>query len=332
MVKVLESALPPSWRLQWHEALDPRGLDGTLALASAKGEGVAFDVEIRQRFEPRDVASLAERFERSGAQHPLLFASFVSGRSRELLRERGISSADTSGNIDISAECVLISRAGAEKDPSKSPHPRASLRGPITGRIVRFLCEHAAPLKVGTISRETCVPTGNVSRTLAFLEREHLVERGKRGVVEDIFWKQIIEEWSVALEAERILVGFIEPHGIDVTLRRIRDAAETYALTGQFASARLAPVAPSNSLDIYARDIYALAAKLGLRESEGAGNVRIIQAYDRVALEGTICYDGLTLAAPPQIAADLLTLPHRSRTEYETLLDWMEEHVDVWRR
>jgi hypothetical protein len=69
-----------------------------------------------------------------------------------------------------------------------------------------------------------------------------------------------------------------------------------------------------------------------LRRSERVGNVRLIEAPDRVVFERLMHVNGFSIAAPSQVAADLLTLPKRSNDEYDSLLVWMRENELSWRR
>ena len=41
--------------------------------------------------------------------------------------------------------------------------------------------------------------------------------------------------------------------------------------------------------------------------------------------------DGLVLANPSQVAADLMISPGRGPAEAVALVGWMKEHEDVWR-
>lgn len=328
----LAKLLPETWHARWSPGEARDGFDGTLSITNAQAETVPFDVEAKARFEPRDIGSLVAHFAARRARNPLLFSRFLSARARELLIEHAISYVDATGNVRITSPALFVQLEGARKDPERNAVPRSSLRGPVTGRIVRYLCETKTPFTVSDIARSTDSYTGNISRVLEYLEREHLIERGARGAVRSVSWTQLIEVWARALEADRIDMLYLEPHGIDATLERLHRMEQPYALTGQFASARLAPIAPSVALDIYVADIESAAKTLELREGPNIGNVRLIRAFDRVAFERTLEYEGLNLAGPAQIAADLLTLPHRSRDEYSALIDWMKEHTVVWRR
>jgi hypothetical protein len=299
------------------------------------GSPSVFRVELKGRFEPRD----ADRLERANGtlapgERLLVVAPHFSARSQQLLRERNISYLDSSGNAWLSTDSLLIDRAGSDTAPKTNAErlPRTSLRGPITGRIIRFVCDTRAPLKVRQIAAETNVHPGNVSRILGFLERERLVER-RSGSVSSVEWEALIRRWSADLQKDRRAESFLEPHGLDVVTRRLSSWDLPYAITGPFAAAQLAPAAAPVAIDLYVDDVEQARAALSLRRSERIGNVRLIEAFDRVVFERTMTTTTNTvLACPSQIAADLLALPARSSDEYLALIDWMKRYESVWRR
>ena len=51
-----------------------------------------------------------------------------------------------------------------------------------------------------------------------------------------------------------------------------------------------------------------------------------------VAFERTWDQAGITYAALPQVAVDLMTSPGRGPAEAAALIEWMEENEDAWRR
>ncbi len=68
-----------------------------------------------------------------------------------------------------------------------------------------------------------------------------------------------------------------------------------------------------------------------LRLAESGGNVMLVRPFDAVAFARTWADQGLTYAALPQVAADLLTSPGRAPSEGEELLAWMEKNPGAWR-
>ncbi len=134
-------------------------------------------------------------------------------------------------------------------------------------------------------------------------------------------------------EKDRRAESFLEPHGVGALTGRLADWNLPYAITGPFASAELAPAAMPIAIDVYVRDIEEAREALSLRRSERIGNVRLIEAFDRVVFERTMTTnENLTLASPTQIAADSWTLPKRSSDEYLKLIDWMKRNESTWRR
>jgi hypothetical protein len=101
--------------------------------------------------------------------------------------------------------------------------------------------------------------------------------------------------------------------------------------TGSFAAARLAPVTAQRLLVVFVQEASAAASKLDLRPAEAGANVLLVEPFDPVVFDRTIARDGLVLANPSQVAADLLTSPGRGPAEAEALLAWMKEHEDDWR-
>jgi hypothetical protein len=162
------------------------------------------------------------------------------------------------------------------------------------------------------------------------LEREALVRRENRVVVK-VDWKALIVRWGDDLAKDRTRESYLAPRGLDDSLTRLRRARFPYALTGSSAAAAIAPAASPSALDVYVEDFDSAARALALRQDSGLGNVRLIEAYDPVVFERTMDREGLVLAAPSQVAADLVTLPHRSADELTALLEWMETNAPGWR-
>jgi hypothetical protein len=139
------------------------------------------------------------------------------------------------------------------------------------------------------------------------------------------------EDYGVA--ASNTVSLFIEPRGLSVLMDRLRDARKLkYAVTGSFAAERLAPFAPPRQAMIYADDPDELALDLELRPTTtGANVVLAAPAYD-VVFERAETIDAIKMAAPSQVAVDLLTGPGRNPSEAVALLDWMERNESAWRR
>lgn len=334
ITRLLRGILAPDWSVRARPLPRARDFDFTLEVVAPNGTPSIFEVEVKARLEPRDIDQL-ERLAAKADHRLVVVAPYCSPRSRALLREQNISYIDSTGNAWLSGDSLLVERRGADKALRREADvaPRTSLRGPITGRVVRYLCDTRPPMKVRQIAMETDAHPGNVSRILGFLDRERLVRRTPTGAVSSVDWKALIERWSGDLQKDRRAESFLEPHGLNIVTKSVSESDLPYALTGSFAAAQLAPVVVPAAVDIYVRDIEEARAALSLRRSERIGNVRLIEAFDRVAFERSITTErNLRLACPTQIAADLLTLATRSLDEYSEFVAWMERHESVWRR
>jgi hypothetical protein len=333
LLRQLRLILPAGWSAHAAAGGAPQS-DGWLEVTTPDGRPNRFEVEVKNRFEPRDIDRI-ERLSRDlpEREHTLLVAPHLSARSRQLLKERNISYVDLSGNAWLTTDSILIDRTGAEKAPKagEKARSRTSLRGPITGRIVRYLCDVRPPHKVREIASNTHVHPGNVSRILDFLTRERLVERGRNGSVTGADWESLIQHWADDLKKDRQAQMFLEPRGIDAVTSALSRWTPPYALTGAYASAQLAPVSAPIAIDVYVTEIDEAREALSLRASDRIGNVRLLRAFDPVVFERTMIRRDVVLANPSQIAADLLSLPKRSSDEFSELVQWMKRHESDWR-
>lgn len=212
----LKRSLPPRWSFQL-SFKSGSNTDARLTIDPPNGRPATFDVALKRRFEPRDIDQLERSQNRTAPRTPMmLVASNLSARSRELLRERDISHADLSGTLWISSDSLLLDKTGTQTKLTSTEvkQARTSLRGQITGRVVRFLCDNRPPLKVRGIALETGVNAGNVSRILDFLARERLVDRSDGGGVVEVDWQALIARWAIDLEKDREARVFLEPRGL----------------------------------------------------------------------------------------------------------------------
>lgn len=116
-----------------------------------------------------------------------------------------------------------------------------------------------------------------------------------------------------------------------MALDKLRNSSVRYALTSSSAAAYYAPYAPLRALSVYVTSIDEAAESLDLRRAATGGNVLVAVPEDPVAFERTREFDGLQVAAPSQVALDLLGGPGRAPEEGRVLLEWMEANESIWR-
>lgn len=263
--------------------------------------------------------------------------SFLTESTRARFRESDVGYLDLTGNarIVLPKPGLFIETQGASEDPNREERPTRSLRGLKAGRVVRSLIELKSPPGVRELAALTSVDAGYVSRVLSLLDSEGLVRRGGRGRIESVDWPALLRRWAreAPLESRGRLRTFLEPRGLSALQTRLAELdAPSYAITGSLAAVRLAPLAPARLATLWVRDAEAVAASLALRAADAGANVVLAEAVDDGVFVGTLRRDGLSYAAPAQVAADLLTSPGRGPQEGEELIDWMKAHEDEWRR
>ena len=112
----LRALLPPDW------SVGPIGQKGdvtVLRLADAGGAEGALPLLTTDQLEPRDVRGMWLPPDESA----LVSAGWLSERSRDLLRERGASYIDRTGNVEIrlARPGLYIRTEGATRDPNPRP-------------------------------------------------------------------------------------------------------------------------------------------------------------------------------------------------------------------
>jgi len=265
----------------------------------------------------------------------LVVAPFLSQRTQERLRTLGFDYTDLTGNIRLrlSKPGLYIETRGADKNPEPTVRDRRSLKGAKAGRLIRALCDFRPPLGLRELAKRAVVDAGYASRIVDYLDREALVVRKPRGPITGADWPGLLRRWSQ--EYSPFQRGrarwYLAARGFAQLTDKLRTLSARYAVSGSWAAAQFAPVAPPRLFLCYADDIAHLAQALDLRPADAGSNVVLMTPFDPVVYERTSQQKGTTVAAPSQITADLLTSPGRGPNEAEALLEWMRENERAWR-
>ena len=266
----------------------------------------------------------------------LVLAPFLSLAVRRRLTEAGVGYVDATGNIRLSLADpgLFIEAVGLDRDPNPKRRISRSLAGAKAGQIVRALCMHKESWGVREIAKATGTNPGYVSRLLAGLDREALVDRDKRGRVEQTDWRRLIPHWAEAapLESRGRFRYCIATRGLSAVMSALKKTRQIYSVTGSFATDRFVSVAPARLMHLYVETIEGASRDLKLTETEVGANVVLIEPKDSSILsEVAIGEEGMRWALPVQVAADLLTSPGRGPAEGEALLMWMADKEEAWR-
>ena len=299
--------------------------------------------EAKQLTYPRDVLRWLQTLEPVSPPYGyLLVAPFLGPMAREMLEAARVSYIDMTGNMLVRTDdpSLFISQQGAKRNPTPREKPERSLRGAKAARVVRALCDYAPPATSKTVAERAGVSPGYVSKIVSLLEREVLIRREGRGPtqpIQDVRWSDVIRRWAAdykLLESNACRL-FLAPQGIQAFLRTMEDWASRsggrYAVTGSFAAAQRAPVAPPSLLFCYVDAPIAVAEEAELTGASSTGNIYLCEPLDPVAFEASWVNDGVRYAALSQVAADCLTGPDRLPAEGEALMDWMAANESSWR-
>ncbi len=305
----------------------PPDIDSTVAAAT-------FTVEVRRSILGRQIDDVLARLAAVGGR-PLVVAPYLGATVRTPLADRGVSVADTTGNLRLVSDRpgLFVERQGGTKDPWPSEESLQSLRGRAAGRAVRALVDFRPPFGVRDLAKRALVPLGSLSRTLELLDREGFVTRGERGGVIGLDWEATIRRWTQDYEFARSnrLSYNLEPRGLSPFASTLSDSGIKYAATGAFAAQRYAPIAPARQAAVYVEEPAVVAETLKLRPAETGANVVLAEPFDSVVFERSVDRGGVQVVAAAQLAADLLTGPGREPSEGNELLSWMRTNEDAWR-
>ena len=211
-----------------------------------------------------------------------------------------------------------------------------TLRGRAAGRAIRALVDHAPPFGVRDIAKRASVPLGSLARTLDLLDREDLVTRGPRGDVRALDWEGAVRRWALDYDLARSnrLGTYTHPEGPEAFSPNLLHPKRPYAVSGRRGAELLLGRAASGPMVLYVEDLDLGVERLGLEPAEGeAADVVLAEGYDRVVFDRPVLRDGLRVAAPSQLAADLLTWPpgpSGPRPVADEVLTWMRADPSRW--
>jgi hypothetical protein len=200
-----------------------------------------------------------------------------------------------------------------------------------------MLIDVRPPYGVGDLAQATGLTPGYVSRLLETLDREALIERGPRGLVEAVDIEALLRRWASTYDVfgSNRALSVIAPSGIEAFLEASLRAEPTdseIVITGSFAAASMmAPVAAPSLLVAYCEIPRQVAEENRLLPTEEGANVVLLSPFDPVAVARTSFRNHLAYAAPPQVVVDCLTGNGRMPAEGEALLEWMLENESAWR-
>lgn len=318
------------------------GFDATLTFSTPMGQSPRIAVGTKRIVEARDVPRMRDKLDpaRSGGAWDigLVAARYLPATVRKRLIEAGLSFVDATGNIYVRSDVppLFISDHGLDNDPWRGPgRPRGTLKGAPAAQVVRALLDAPGPWRMRELLTSAQASTGSVYRVVDFLEAEGLLVRNEDATVTLPNWIPVLRRWSADYEflETNVISRWIAPRGVDSVIRAAQDTdPAAYVITGSVAATTWASYAPARSVMAYATNASEIAKRWGLRATDTGANVLLAEpAYPALTRGAQQRGDGLSIAAPTQVAADLLTGPGRAPSEAEELIDWMVANERDWR-
>lgn len=334
----LSALLPDSWDVvtKTLSGSADAGFDGKLSLFSPGGARVDFAYVVKFPRLPsnRLVSELVRLEER--IELPVVFISeFIGPRARRQLNSAALSYMDATGWISLVSNDPMVLLIGVGAD--RSPEVRGStavvrLNGVAVNRIIRALCAEELPIGVRDLADAAGVAPSSVSKLLATLEREGIVDRDEEKSVSKVFCRDLILRWVQDYSfpnTNKSVEFFVCPRGLRYAKNRLAKTDVPATLTGSAAARQLLPgdvtsVVPERLLAIYTNKPRALIEELGLvRVDPSAANVVLAVPQAIEILEEPT-------APTPLVLADLLTLPGRGDSEAEQLMDTLADTSQKW--
>lgn len=344
VVASVRERLPQSWMVS--ETFEPRRgplrPDVEVDIDAPDGGFARLLVELKQVLDRRDVSRVAEQA-RSMTERPtdipVVAARYLASSVRDALAEEGVSYVDATGNMRIVLDrpAMFISAQGKDRDPWRTGRPRGTLKGEPAAKVARALIDYRRDWSVRELVATSGASTGAAYRVLEYLEREDLVvKEDKRYRVTD--WERLLRAWSVdaPFQASTRTKAFIDPRGVDNLLAKIGEQPKfPVAVTGSVAAKEWATYAPAKAAYVYVSSIQEAAEKWALRPNAAAPNVILLEprSFGGVPfVNAGSSKSGYPIAAPAQVAADLLNGPGREPSEGDFLIEWMKANEEQWRR
>jgi hypothetical protein len=302
-----------------------RERDTPADLVARDEHGRRWIIEVKSSSRPGQVANAAEQLRaHAGDGLSLLVVPFMSRAGAETADREHLNWLDLSGNARIRAGDLNIWVQG-RPDQLKARGRPSSPFAPKSARVTRLLLlDPARWWRQRDLVQETGIDDGNVSRIVARLNDELLLER--RGPeIRPRDAGLLLDAWSqdYRFNAHDIIPGHVSGNGMEVarTLsQQLDDVDVHHAFTGlpaawvidQFARFRLTSV----YVDADPREV---ADLLELRQPTRGSNVQLVGPNDAGVFAGGQVHDGLPCVSIPQIYLDLQHLPERSAEAAEEL-------------
>ena len=286
--------------------------------------------EIKTAGEPRfalmSIPILENAHERIGNSYPVFASSYISARSRKLLRERNIGYIDLAGNAYLRFGEVLIDRTSLETREREQRGVK-QLTAPKATRVLRALLNrYETPQRITDLAKTCSMSPGGVYWVAQLLEKDGFAERDASKRVKLTKPGDLLEYWAKSWEMRKN--NWTSHFSFEKTPEDlIRHVAEfgrkrrnRYALTLMAGASLVAPFVRFQDVWVYIEgneDDWVEA--LGLKPVSSGGNLMLIRPYDQGVFMDTQTIKNVTIVSNTQLYVDLYNFAARGREQAEFL-------------
>jgi hypothetical protein len=294
-------------------------------------------IEAKSRFTPRAIEQAEgylnpRRLRELGDPTVVILAPWLSPRSRALIEQIGWSYLDLTGNVllRLRRPAVYIRTSGAGSDPSPRHRGDVLMRGAKINSLIRLLVDFQPPYRLIDLAAAADLSQGYVSRALAALHDQGLVDRQSSGPVTKVDWENLLRYRAreYDLLKSNLSGSFIARSGPTALLRQLGDTSAV--VTGSFAASQINPVSAPVQLALYVNSIRAFARQHDLHPTSAGANVLLLQPASASQTERMRLVDGVRHVGYSQLVQDLLSGNGRLPEEGEAVLQWMIDTPE-WR-
>jgi len=266
---------------------------------------------------------------KNDSQAWLFMAPYISPQTAELLKKKGFSYMDLSGNCYIALNTIFVSVEGRPNLFKEHEYDRNffSKKASVASAILRtVLNDPDKPMRLKTIAEKTGKSIGAVYNVKSYLEDHGWAEMMENGLYL-CNTDEMLKAW--AQEYQKIPNQFISAYSYDdiFTLEeKIQQWNMTHnkAILGFFsAAARYAPVVRYSKIHVYVplEAINQFMTDLQLKEVPKGDNVRILIPYDNTLCMFSRKKDNSLITSPVQTVLDLLSGIGRGEEAAEAIMN-----------
>lgn len=289
--------------------------------------------EIKELFQPRLVRevsiSFKEKLTKIKKGYPIIISNFLSGRTREILKEEGIGYLDLAGNCYLKFDNTYIEKI-VNENPFVEKRALKTIFKPISSRILRVLTEEPKrKWKILELSRVANVSLGQTSNVCRKLIDEEYIKKNDKEFYILAEPEKLLDEWreNYIYTQNKMVNYYSFEQNLDKLMKKITQIGKNekleYALTLLSGASFIAPfIRGVSNIQMYisTNDNFSKWVNLlDLRTVESGSNISIIIPYDEGVFYKIQEINGIKIAGNIQLYLDLYNYPTRGKEQAEFL-------------